>query len=859
MKISSIKNISPVLIQKKFSEKSKESYKNDFSFSRNCSNILKAYNLSFRGLPSEAEYQQKCNEIRIALLEDGKTQEEVNEILSKIKRFNCVAAAKIAQDENQEFKEYKTQAILALNPYNCDLAIELLEDKDFPRGNFLCLLNHAENRKNANAIQSFYRYLSKNPDNPKADIEDALTLINAENKSFLKEFYQFFEQDGRLNLKQVNSAFGTLTWEYVAQEKIEAYKAIVAQEDFTSDELSKIIKHTSVGSSYTKIGLEFLKEYLNYPQELKVFLLADVASLSAVHSSCDREDFYNGAKEFGVVYKKLMTNPELYINGEADSKEEAQDEINDFIETEFESLVILSNLLKQNAMEQLFRKRIDAVSDFIYKYDKLDYDYASLLEKLLNLKNIDGSEFSPNERLSLIDSICAFNACNTKISKIKEKIKDGKIDLEELKRFLLNETFLFCEMTQDEIDKIPKEKLEKWNLEYIPFIAILKQQMETQENDDTLNQLIKLANSDVDFKTLISDDNEYGSVNWVTKELFTKNGLDYNKWLNPPKNLEVQFKYIDSNEERLAQVVSQVEEDIEVLRKTPAKSFIDKHFSDCIIGKKFKINEKYCKNKQTLSTFTKNMFRLLDRNIFSRAQANLENPDKKKNAQITLTIKNHLEQRLKDISACEIKKKEKPVDLTIKMWDRDPIYDLFQGSYSTCCISLDGENSSAMPHYLLNTAFNMIELIDNSTGKTIGNALCYFITNEFDEPIFVIDNIEIANKHKMSDKASDELLNKITGYCINLCREISNRNIQIVMGTSYNDVYDEELYAIELEKANLLGEIDCEEIYMDVFDGWDDGKYYFDKTKDEDKMEVFYLADSWQGEVFDNENIDDWC
>ena len=308
----------------------------------------------------------------------------------------------------------------------------------------------------------------------------------------------------------------------------------------------------------------------------------------------------------------------------------------------------------------------------------------------------------------------------------------------------------------------------------------------------------------------------------------------------------------------MAQVVSQIEEDIEVLRKTPAKSFIDKHFSDCIIGKKFKINEKYCKNKQALSTFTKNMFRLLDRNIFSRAQANLENPDKKKNAQITLTIKNHLEQRLKDISACEIKKKEKPVDLTIKMWDRDPAYDLFQGNYSTCCISLDGENSSAMPHYLLNTAFNMIELKDNSTSETIGNALCYFITNEFDEPIFVIDNIEIANKHKMSDKASDELLNKITGYCINLCREISNRNIQIVMGTSYNDVYDEELYAIELEKANLLGEMDCEEIYMDVFDGWDDGKYSFDKTKDEDKMEVFYLADSWQGETFDNENTDDW-
>ncbi len=846
MKISSIKNISPALIQKKFSEKSKENYKNDFSFSHNYSNALKTYNLSFKRLPSEAEYQQKCNEIRVALLKDGKTQDEVNKILSKIKMFNCAAAAKIAQDENEEFKEYKTQAILALNPYNCDLAIELLEDKDFPRENFLHLLKNAKNKKNTNAIQNFYRYLSKNPNYPKVDIEEALRLVNAENESFLREFYQFFEQDGKFNLEQINSAFGSvITTKYCAQEKIKAYKAIIGQEDFAAEELSYIIKNTISGSGWTEIGLKFLKDHPDYPKELRAFLLGDISSLSMLHFSSDNNDFYNGSKEFGAVYRKLMTNPELYINGEADSKEEAQKEINEFIETKFNQLVLLSNLFKQNAIEQLFRKRIEVVDEFMDMYDKLDCEYVSLLEKLLNLKNIDGSEFSPNERLSLFDIVCAFSACNTKISKIEEKIKDEKINLEELKRFLLNETFLSCGMSQDEIDKIPKETLERWNLEYIPLLAILKQQMETEESDSALNQLIKFANSGIDFKTLISDDNEYGIANSTTKELFIKSGLDYDKWFNPPKNCEVQFKYIDLNEERLAQIVSQIEEDIKTLRKTPARGFIDKHFSDCVVDGEFKINEKYSKNKQTLAVFAKNMFELLDRNIFSRAQANLENPDKKKNAQLTLTIKNHLEQRLKDISQCETKRKEKPIDLTIKMWDRNPIHDIFQGNYSTCCISLDGENSSAMPHYLLNSAFNMIELIDNSTGKTIGNALCYFIVNEFNESIFVIDNIEIANKHKMSNKASSELLKEIQNYCINLCREISNRNIKIVMGTDYNDVNDENLTKMELTFAQLLGEKDCFEVYLDVFGGWDEGKYDLQYAQDDENINVFYLTDSW--------------
>ena len=212
---------------------------------------------------------------------------------------------------------------------------------------------------------------------------------------------------------------------------------------------------------------------------------------------------------------------------------------------------------------------------------------------------------------------------------------------------------------------------------------------------------------------------------------------------------------------------------------------------------------------------------------------------------MTLTIKNHLEQRLKDISTCEIKKKEKPIDLTIKMWDRNPIHDIFQGNYSTCCISLDGENSSAMPHYLLNSVFNMIELVDNNSGKTIGNALCYFITNEFNEPIFVIDNIEIANNHKMSNKASSELLKEIKNYCINLCREISNRNIKIVMGADYNDVDDENLTEMELTFAQLLGEKDCFEVYLDVFGGWDEGKYDLQYAQDDENINVFYLTDSW--------------
>ena len=467
---------------------------------------------------------------------------------------------------------------------------------------------------------------------------------------------------------------------------------------------------------------------------------------------------YDGAKEFSAVYKMLMSNPELYINGEADTKEEAQEEIKDFVKSHFYNLIMLTHLFGKNAIEQLFRRREDGVDEYIYKFDEFSFKYEELLEKLLNCKNKDGSDFSIKQKLTFVDILAGFEACGVEANKIEEKIKDNKIDLAELEKFLLKETFRFCGISDDEFAKIPDDKFSQWNLEYISLLAYQQKENREENNDDTLADLIQIANLDGNFKENISKTG-YGQINEQTKKIFKKLGLDYDKWFNPSKSLELQFKYTDSNQAMLAQIIAQIEEDIESLRKTPAKGFIDKHFSDCIVDSKFKINEKYA--KQLLLTFTKNMFELLDKNIFSRAQKSLDNPNKKKNAQLTLTIKNHLEQRLKDISQCEIKKKERPIDLTIKMWDRNPAYDLFQGNYSTCCISIGGANGSAMPHYLLNSAFNMIELKDNSTGETIGNALCYFATDEFNEPLFVIDNIEIANKHKMSNKASAELLNEM--------------------------------------------------------------------------------------------------
>lgn len=144
-------------------------------------------------------------------------------------------------------------------------------------------------------------------------------------------------------------------------------------------------------------------------------------------------------------------------------------------------------------------------------------------------------------------------------------------------------------------------------------------------------------------------------------------------------------------------------------------------------------------------------------------------------------------------------------------------------------------NSPVMPHYIMNTAFNMIELVDNNTGKTVGNALCYFVDKEDGKPAFVIDNVEISNSVKPSNEVGLKLRDMLTEYTSKITKDVTGlENIPIYLGPSYNDIPDNDLCTIE-EEIKFLGDIDCEEIYLDAFGGWTDRE---DLTQ---KVELFKL------------------
>ena len=187
----------------------------------------------------------------------------------------------------------------------------------------------------------------------------------------------------------------------------------------------------------------------------------------------------------------------------------------------------------------------------------------------------------------------------------------------------------------------------------------------------------------------------------------------------------------------------------------------------------------------------------------------------------TLNIILNLNQHLKDISEIKDSKINKSLDVTIKMWDRNPTKDLFQGNYSTCCIGMGDSNGKYMPHYLMNTVYNMIEIDDNITGDVIGNALCYFVKDDEEgKPAFVVDNIEIKNGTINSYDVGIDLRNAIAEYASNVSREVTgNDYTPIYLSDKYNDVKTHDLD--ELHKhISFIGDIACKDIYMDLYSGW---------------------------------------
>ena len=510
----------------------------------------------------------------------------------------------------------------------------------------------------------------------------------------------------------------------------------------------------------------------------------------------------------------ILKHPDLYVDGENTEELNAKN-INMFFKTHRERLLEFLRYSDPETLEALLRLRFDSAKGELFEFDDFSEEKKLLFKKMTNCVDTNDNPFPPSTKIEFKHLIEAYKECGLSSIPINEMVNKGVIDFYKLNLNLFNRILTLCEFTEEQIKSIPQEKLSEWDMKNIYALS-------TEFDDDGDWMLFRDIMEETflgDFKNFLHNESHFaGIANLKTKEIFEENGMDYSKWVEPSKDLNVQFKSTDKNSDRLIQIAKQVIEDVETLRKTSLKGVIDKRFKKQIIKDEFKIPNKCLSNKNEMETFVKNIIEQLN-DVWTRAKRNLDNPNKAQSAKNTLTVLDHFYQRLEDIKQISDEKIEKPIDLTIKMWDRNPPHDLFQGNYSTCCIGMGRGNGSAMPYYLTNTVFNMIELVDNKTGETIGNALCYFAKVN-GETSFVIDNIEINNAKQPSCQTGEKLKSAIVQYASNIAKSVTGKdNTLIYMGTSYNDVPTDNLKK-EKQVFDIIGKLTGESNYIDLYGGW---------------------------------------
>ena len=158
-------------------------------------------------------------------------------------------------------------------------------------------------------------------------------------------------------------------------------------------------------------------------------------------------------------------------------------------------------------------------------------------------------------------------------------------------------------------------------------------------------------------------------------------------------------------------------------------------------------------------------------------------------------------------------------ELSISLWKHRPQESIFNGTYTTCCTSLDGTNGNSMAKYLLSRVFNIME-IKNQYGETIAQSR-FFMANP-KSPILLIDNIEVNNNFKKKLYCStlkDKFIEEIFQYYRTFASKLSNAEIPLYFSRDNNKLYNSDDIGFPrswIYINDIIGELALKDAYCNV-------------------------------------------
>lgn len=155
----------------------------------------------------------------------------------------------------------------------------------------------------------------------------------------------------------------------------------------------------------------------------------------------------------------------------------------------------------------------------------------------------------------------------------------------------------------------------------------------------------------------------------------------------------------------------------------------------------------------------------------------------------------------------------KPLEkLSFRCWKRIPQKDIFQGSSAVQCIALDGINKNAAIDELLYTYAQLVELYNNTTNKSVGNACTYWIKDENNQKALLIDSVSVHPDYENNYPIRQQLFKYVKEYA----KAVAGEDMPVYIGNQFNKFLINDLPVCEKTKFSILGDTDGNDVYLDA-------------------------------------------
>ena len=176
----------------------------------------------------------------------------------------------------------------------------------------------------------------------------------------------------------------------------------------------------------------------------------------------------------------------------------------------------------------------------------------------------------------------------------------------------------------------------------------------------------------------------------------------------------------------------------------------------------------------------------------------------------------HLTETIKLLTQEQQKEQTNSKDFYVKLWDRDPRKDLFQGNYTHCCISVGvkeappGANTYATYHpetifqYLIDQGINVAEIVDPDNNDVIAQTWLFVTLDKDKKPVLVADNFEVNNRYPAGHNVNRGIRESMFTFLNHYAKTCHIPNV--VLGhVSTNDIETADLKTINLPPIKKLG------------------------------------------------------